>query len=100
MVSLCSLGCSGIHSLDQAGHELRDLHASASRVLELKVCTATATATATYAQQHPASLCALCLVAVFMSSFVEMFANACCPVFNWVVYLFVYLLIMKTYFGI
>jgi hypothetical protein len=35
-VSLCSLGCPGTHSVDQAGLELRD--ASASQVLRLKVC--------------------------------------------------------------
>jgi hypothetical protein len=38
-VSLCSPGCPGTHSVDQAGLELRDLPASASRVLGLKVCT-------------------------------------------------------------
>ena len=37
-VSLCSPGCSGTHSIDQAGLELRDLPASASRVLGLKAC--------------------------------------------------------------
>jgi hypothetical protein len=36
-VSLCSLGCPGTHSVHQAGLELRDLPASASQVLELKV---------------------------------------------------------------
>jgi hypothetical protein len=41
-VSLCSLGCPGIHSVDQAGLKLRNLPASASQVLGLKVCTATA----------------------------------------------------------
>jgi hypothetical protein len=37
-VSLCSSGCSGTHSVDQAGLELRNPPASASRVLGLKVC--------------------------------------------------------------
>ena len=37
-VSLCSPGCPGTHSIDQAGLELRNLPASASRVLELKAC--------------------------------------------------------------
>jgi hypothetical protein len=37
-VSLCSPGCSGTHSVDQAGLELRNLPASASQVLGLKVC--------------------------------------------------------------
>ena len=41
-VSLCSPGCPGTHSVDQAGLELRNLPASASQVLELKVCTTTA----------------------------------------------------------
>jgi hypothetical protein len=37
-VSLCSPGCPGTHSIDQAGLELRNLPASASQVLGLKVC--------------------------------------------------------------
>jgi hypothetical protein len=40
-VSLCSPGCPGTHSVDQAGLELRNPPASASRVLGLKVCTTT-----------------------------------------------------------
>jgi hypothetical protein len=35
-VSLCSSGCPGTHSVDQAGLELRNPPASASRVLGLK----------------------------------------------------------------
>jgi hypothetical protein len=35
-VSLCSPGCPGTHSVDQAGLELRDLPASAFQVLGLK----------------------------------------------------------------
>jgi hypothetical protein len=38
MVSLCSPGCPGTHSVDQAGLELRNPPASASQVLGLKVC--------------------------------------------------------------
>jgi hypothetical protein len=41
-VSLCSPGCPGTHSVHQAGLELRDLPASASQVLGLKVCATTA----------------------------------------------------------
>jgi hypothetical protein len=37
-VSLCSPGCPGTHFVDQAGLELRNPPASASRVLELKAC--------------------------------------------------------------
>jgi hypothetical protein len=37
-VSLCSPGCPGTHFVDQAGLELRNLPASASRVLGLKAC--------------------------------------------------------------
>jgi hypothetical protein len=44
-VSLCSPGCPGTHLVDQAGLELRNLPASASRVLGLKAC-------ATIAQHH------------------------------------------------
>jgi hypothetical protein len=36
-VSLCSSGCPGTHSVDQAGLELRNPPASASQVLGLKV---------------------------------------------------------------
>jgi hypothetical protein len=35
---LCSPGCPGTHFVDQAGLELRNLPASASRVLGLKAC--------------------------------------------------------------
>jgi hypothetical protein len=41
-VSLCSPGCAGTHSVDQAGLELRNPPASASQVLGLKACTTTA----------------------------------------------------------
>jgi hypothetical protein len=40
-VSLYSPGCFGTHFVDQAGLELRNLPASASRVLGLKACTTT-----------------------------------------------------------
>jgi hypothetical protein len=40
-VSLCSPGCPGTHSVDLAGVELRNLPASASQVLGLKVCATT-----------------------------------------------------------
>ena len=36
---VCSLGCPGTYSVDQAGLKLRDLPASGSEVLALKVCT-------------------------------------------------------------
>jgi hypothetical protein len=42
LVSLCSPGCPGTHSVDQAGLELRSPPACASRVLGLKVCATTA----------------------------------------------------------
>ncbi|GAB1298759.1 ERO1-like protein alpha [Apodemus speciosus] len=41
LVSLCSPGCSGTHSVDQAGLELRNPPASASQVLGLKACATT-----------------------------------------------------------
>jgi hypothetical protein len=41
-VSLCSLGCPGTHSVDQAGLKLRNPPASASLVLGLKACATTA----------------------------------------------------------
>jgi hypothetical protein len=40
-VSLCSPGCPGTHFVEQAGFELRNLPASASWVLGLKVCATT-----------------------------------------------------------
>jgi hypothetical protein len=40
-VSLCSPGCPGTHSVDQAGLELRNSPASASEVLGVKACTTT-----------------------------------------------------------
>ena len=41
-VSLCSHGCPGTHFVDKAGLELRNLPASASQVLGLKVCAPSA----------------------------------------------------------
>jgi hypothetical protein len=38
---LYSPGCPGTHFVDQAGLELRNIPASASRVLELKACATT-----------------------------------------------------------
>jgi hypothetical protein len=40
-VSLCSPGCPGTHFVHQAGLELRNPPASASRVLGLKACATT-----------------------------------------------------------
>jgi hypothetical protein len=41
-VSLCNPGCPGTHFVDQDGLKLRNLPASASQVLGLKVCATTA----------------------------------------------------------
>jgi hypothetical protein len=41
-VSLCSPGCPGTHSVDQAVLKFRDLPASSSQVLGLKACATTA----------------------------------------------------------
>jgi hypothetical protein len=41
-ISLCSFGCPGTHSVDQAGLELRNLPASASQMLGSKTCATTA----------------------------------------------------------
>jgi hypothetical protein len=41
-VSLCSPGCHGTHSVDQAGLKLRNPPASVSQVLGLKACATTA----------------------------------------------------------
>jgi hypothetical protein len=38
---MCSPGCPGTHSIDQAGLKLRNLPATASRVLGLKACATT-----------------------------------------------------------
>jgi hypothetical protein len=40
-VSLCSSGCPGTHSVDQAGLKLRNPPASASQELGLKACATT-----------------------------------------------------------
>jgi hypothetical protein len=40
---LCSPGCLGTHSVDQAGLELKNSPASASQELGLKTCTTTTT---------------------------------------------------------
>ena len=40
-IPLCSPSCPETHSIDQAGLQLRDPSASASRVLRLKVCATT-----------------------------------------------------------
>jgi hypothetical protein len=45
---LYSPGCPGTHSVDQADLELRNLPASASQVLGLKVCITTAQPLASY----------------------------------------------------
>ena len=55
-VSLCSPGCPGTHSVDQAGLELRNPPASASRVLGLKACTTTARLDTSYTQNWLLSL--------------------------------------------
>jgi hypothetical protein len=44
-VSLCSPGCPRTHYVDQAGLELRNLPASASRVLGLKAYATTSSST-------------------------------------------------------
>jgi hypothetical protein len=41
MISLCSLGCLGTHSIPGWPPTHRDLPASASQVLGLKICTIT-----------------------------------------------------------
>jgi hypothetical protein len=47
-VSLCSPGCPGTHSVDQAGLKLKNLPASASQVLGLKACATMPGAAAHY----------------------------------------------------
>jgi hypothetical protein len=47
-VSLCSPGCPGTHSVDQAGLKLRNLPASTSQVLGLKACATTAWSLGTF----------------------------------------------------
>jgi hypothetical protein len=45
-VSLCSPGCPGTHSVDQAGLELRNPPASDSQVLGIKACAQACATTA------------------------------------------------------
>jgi hypothetical protein len=60
-VFLCSPGCPGTHFIDQAGFELRNVPASASRVLGLKACATTASLTCRVSTllSTPCSLCNL-----------------------------------------
>ena len=59
-VSLCSPGCPGTHSVDQAGLELKNLPASTSQVLGLKAC-ATTTWQSNWRGTHPATALASAL---------------------------------------
>jgi hypothetical protein len=51
-VSLCSPGCPGTHSVDQAGLKLRNPPASASQMLGLEACATTSTAFGTFFFNH------------------------------------------------
>jgi hypothetical protein len=51
-VSLCSPGCPGTHSVDQAGLKLGNPPASASQVLGLKACATTARLHALFLTLH------------------------------------------------
>ncbi|GAB1286759.1 Cytosolic phospholipase A2 epsilon [Apodemus speciosus] len=53
-VSLCSPGCPGTHSVDQAGLELRNPPASASQVLGLQACTTTTRLPVGFLDEEPA----------------------------------------------
>jgi hypothetical protein len=55
-VSLCSPGCPGTHSVDQASLELRNPPASASQVLGLKACATTARQECCYLKTCPSWL--------------------------------------------
>jgi hypothetical protein len=55
-VSLCSSGCPRTHSIDQAGLELRNPPASASRVLGSKVCATTPSSFALFTSPSSSSL--------------------------------------------
>ena len=64
-VSLCSPGCPGTHSVDQAGSELRNLPASASQVLGLKACATTPIPG--YLKQFVTTVCHVLPIAVLQS---------------------------------
>jgi hypothetical protein len=49
---VCSPGCPGTHSVDQAGLELRNSPASASQVLGLKACATTPSAFQVFIQNY------------------------------------------------
>jgi hypothetical protein len=61
-VSLCSPGCPGTHSVDQAGLQLRNPPVSASQVLGLKAC-------ATTVWLFPVFLCTCSLIRYFPSTY-------------------------------
>jgi hypothetical protein len=67
-VSLYSPGCPGTHFVDQAGLELRNLPASASRVLGLKVCTTTPSSVLNFLSYKTFT----CLVRVISSYFLRL----------------------------
>jgi hypothetical protein len=71
-VSLCSPGCPGVHSVDQAVLELRNPPASASQVLGLKACATTPGSlplTYTHSLWHPNPLPAEFSVEPILTSF-------------------------------
>jgi hypothetical protein len=61
---LCSPGCPKTHSVDQAGLKLRNLPASASQVLGLRVCTTTAWPTLRFQKPMAFPFRCLCLLLV------------------------------------
>jgi hypothetical protein len=60
-VSLCSPCCPVTHCVDQAGLELRNLSASASHVLGLKVCATTAWQVSPLQSDHSTWACLVVL---------------------------------------
>jgi hypothetical protein len=70
-VSLCSPGCPGTYSVDQAGLELRNLPASASQVLGLKACATTAQLLTTFFINMPSYFILLFRSGNLVISFLE-----------------------------
>jgi hypothetical protein len=82
-VSLYSSGCPGTHFVDQAGLELRNLPASASWVLGLKVCATMPGSVFVFWKLYETPE-----VCILTSTFYEGKTNPIALTFLWVVFLF------------
>jgi hypothetical protein len=83
-VSLYSPGCPGTHSVDQAGLEVRNLSASLSQVLGLKVCGTTVRFMCSFLTERPrrsllfcVCVCVCVCVYVCLHAFLVIYMHEC-----------------------